>query len=77
MWGLIGKRKPITGMGWMELVMNEEQLAEWRKEIVTAMLTQGICVEQIIPDVMAAEEFISTGEIPKKWVKTNNQNADA
>ncbi len=57
--------------------MNEEQLAEWRKEIVTAMLAQGICVEQIIPDVMAAEEFISTGEIPKKWVKTNNQNADA
>lgn len=57
--------------------MDKDQLAEWRKEIVTAMLTQGICIEQIIPDVMAAEKFIATGDIPKEWGKANNQNADA
>ncbi|WP_159151487.1 hypothetical protein [Acinetobacter johnsonii] len=55
--------------------MNEDQLAEWRKEIVTAMLVGGCCIERIIPDVMAAEKFINTGEYPKEWENTNNQNA--
>ena len=61
----------------MEFVMNEDQLAKWRKEIVTAMLVGGCCIERIIPDVMAAEKFINTGEYPKEWENTNNQNADA
>lgn len=57
--------------------MDIQELTKWRKEVVAAMLVRGICIEQIIPDVIAAEEFILSGEIPKNWGKTNNQNADA
>ena len=56
--------------------MDKNQLAEWRKEIVTAMLSEGYCIERIIPNVIIAEKFINTGEYPKEWENTNNQNAD-
>lgn len=56
--------------------MSATELLEWRKQVVTAMLTQGYCIERIIPDVIAAEKFINTGEYPEEWKNTNNQNAD-
>ena len=56
--------------------MDATELLQWRKEVVTAMLAGGYCMERIIPDVMAAEKFINTGEYPKEWENTNNQNAD-
>ena len=49
--------------------MTTDQSAEWRKAIVGEMLSKGICIEQIIPDVMIAEEFITTGKYPEKWEK--------
>jgi hypothetical protein len=56
-------------MGYLEFVMTTDQSAEWRKAIVGEMLSKGICIEQIIPDVMIAEEFITTGKYPEKWEK--------
>ena len=63
-------------MGCLEFIMSATELLEWRKQVVTAMLTQGYCIERIIPDVMAAEKFINTGEYPEEWENTNNQNTD-
>ena len=56
--------------------MDATELLQWRKEVVTAMLAGGYCIERIIPDVMAAEKFINTGEYPKEWENANHQNAD-
>lgn len=60
--------------------MNAAELVEWRKAIVSEMLSKGICIEQIIPDVMIAEEFITTGKYPKKWEQEDaakNQSGDS
>ncbi len=59
--------------------MTDEELIAWRKDVVTKMLTNGICIESIIPDVMVAENFVATGQyktisakkgspIAKDWV---------
>ena len=53
--------------------MDATELLQWRKEVVTAMLTGGYCIERIIPDVMTAEKFINTGKYPEEWKDTNNQ----
>ncbi|WP_353170911.1 hypothetical protein [Acinetobacter rudis] len=59
--------------------MDKDQIIEWRKNIVAQMLSQGICIESIIPDVIIAEEFISTGKYPEQWKtkKINNQSDDS
>lgn len=60
-------------------MMNNENLIEWRRDVVTKMLINGICIESIIPDVMVAENFVATGQyktisakkgspIAKDWV---------
>ncbi|MDM1247078.1 hypothetical protein HX005_06735 [Acinetobacter sp. R933-2] len=58
--------------------MDKDQLLVWRKDIVSRMLSTGICIEQIIPDVMMAEKFIMTGELPKELEKDiKTQNSDS
>ena len=65
-------------MGCLEFVMNTDESAEWRKAIVGEMLSKGICIEQIIPDVLIAEEFITTGKYPKQWENVAKaQNGDS
>ena len=62
----------------MEFIMDKDQLLVWRKDIVSRMLSTGICIEQIIPDVMIAEKFIMTGELPKELEKDiKTQNSDS
>ena len=58
-------------------MMNNENLIEWRRDVVTKMLINGICIESIIPDVMVAEKFIESGEYPDHWENdevAKNQN---
>lgn len=50
---LIDKRKPITGMGWMEYVMSQEQ----KYNLILSLVSQGV----IDPDEI--EKFINTVNI--------------